>query len=296
MEAVACGLSDLPRVCPPLDNMTQCARGLSLAYPSLLIPTVWCVWLHASFAPLRPASHAVSCSGSGPLDALCFSAVWFCPGMRSPCGVLYAGQRDLVLMISTVAGGLDPSSCLFPSVSDRQIPPLVRSLPVCLRCSPDSMVPACIAPLRPVCNPGFHVGSDTLATLGSSAVGFCPSFRCPCGVLCAYQRELVLVISAVACGLNPSSSLLPFGWNDTLCRVAGPLLPGFPPSLVSSFYALSALQFSVVVPIHWTPSAHLPSGSVMTFAVTAFYATVSGAQSCCYQLLPAGSLILLVGL
>ena len=60
--------------------------------------------------------------------------------------------------------------------------------------------------------------------------------------------------------------------------MAGPLLPGFPPSLVSSLYALSALQVSVVVPMHWTPSARLPSGSVMTFAVTAvLYATVSEA-------------------
>ena len=63
-----------------------------------------------------------------------------------------------------------------------------------------------------------------------------------------------------------------------MCQVAGPLLPGFPPLLVSSLYALSAFQVSVVVPIHWTPSARLPSGSVMTFAVTAvFYATVSEA-------------------
>ena len=129
-------------------------------------------------------------------------------------------------MMSAVAGVLDPSSCLFPSVSDHQVPPLVQSLPVCLRCSPDSAVPACIAPLHPVCNPGYRNGSDTLATFGSSAVGFCPSFCCPCGVLCACQRELVLMISAVACGLDPSSYLLPFGWNDTMCRVAGPLLPG----------------------------------------------------------------------
>ena len=63
-----------------------------------------------------------------------------------------------------------------------------------------------------------------------------------------------------------------------MCRVAGPLLPGFPPSLVSSLYALSALQVSMVVPIHWTPSARLPSGSVIAFAVTVvFYATVSEA-------------------
>ena len=65
------------------------------------------------------------------------------------------------------------------------------------------------------------------------------------------------MISAVACGLDPSSYLLPFGWNYTLCRVAGPLLPGFPPSLVS---------------------ARLPSGSVMAVAVIAvFYATVGEA-------------------
>ena len=60
-----------------------------------------------------------------------------------------------------------------------------------------------------------------------------------------------------------------------MCRVAGPLLPGFPPSLVLSLYALSVLQVSVVVPLRWTPTAHLPSGSVMAFAVTAvFCATV----------------------
>ena len=53
-----------------------------------------------------------------------------------------------------------------------------------------------------------------------------------------------------------------------MCRVAGPVLPGSPPSLVSSLYALSALQVSMVVPIHWTPSARLPSGSVKAFAVT----------------------------
>ena len=155
---------------------------------------------------------------------------------------------------------------------------MVQSLPVCLRCSPGSAVPACIAPLHPVCIPGHRNGSDTLATLGSSAVGFCPSFRCPFGVLCACQRELVLMLSAVACGLDPSSYLLPFWWNDTLCRVAGPLLPGFPPSLVSSLYALSALEVSVVVPILWPPSARLQSGSVMAVAVSAvFYATVSEA-------------------
>ena len=89
------------------------------------------------------------------------------------------------------------------------------------------------------------------------------------------------MISAVACGLGPSSYLLTFGLNDTLCRVAGRLLPGFPPLLVPSLYTLSALRVSVVVPIHWTPSAHLPPGSVLAFAVTAvFYVTVSEALSC----------------
>ena len=89
------------------------------------------------------------------------------------------------------------------------------------------------------------------------------------------------MISAVACSLDPSSYLLTFGLNDTVCQVAGPLLPGFPPSLVLSFYTLSALRVSVVVPIHWTPSARLLSGSVLAFAVTAvFYATVSEALSC----------------
>ena len=171
-----------------------------------------------------------------------------------------------------------PRLASFPQFLTIRYPPLVQSLPVCLRCSPDSTVPACIAPLHPVCNPGSRSGSDTLATLGSSAVWFCPSFRCPCGVLCACQRELVLMMSAVACGLDPLSCLLPFGWNDTMCRVAGPLLPGLPPSLASSLYALSALQVSVVVLIHWPPSVHLPSGSVMAVTVTAvFYASVSEA-------------------
>ena len=63
------------------------------------------------------------------------------------------------------------------------------------------------------------------------------------------------MISAVACGLGPSPYLLTFGLNDTVCQVAGPFFPGFPPSLVSSLYTLSALRVSVVLPIHWTPSA-----------------------------------------
>ena len=78
-----------------------------------------------------------------------------------------------------------PRLASFPQFLTIRYPTLVQSLPVCLRCSQDSTVPACIGPLRPVCNPGCRNGSDTLATLGFSAVGFCPSFRCPCGVLCA---------------------------------------------------------------------------------------------------------------
>ena len=89
------------------------------------------------------------------------------------------------------------------------------------------------------------------------------------------------MISAVACGLDPSSNLLTFGLNDTVCQMASPPLPGFPPSLVSSLYTLPALRVSVVVPIHWAPSVRLPSGSVLAFAVTAvFYAIVSEALSC----------------
>ena len=171
---------------------------------------------------------------------------------------------SLVLLVS-LSFWLSVTFWFSPCLSVSGVHQTVRSLPV----SPH---------YYPVCNPGYHNGSDTLATLGSSAVGFCPIFRCPCGVMCAWQWELVLMISNFACGLDPSSYLLPFGWNDTMCRVAGPLLPGFPPSLASSLYTLSALQVSVVVPIRWTPSARLPSGSVMAFAVAAvFYATVSEA-------------------
>ena len=36
---------------------------------------------------------------------------------------------------------------------------------------------------------------------------------------------------------------------------------------VSPHYALSAIQVTLVVPIHWPPSAPQPSGSVLAFAV-----------------------------
>ena len=107
-----------------------------------------------------------------------------------------------------------------------------------------------------------------MTSLGSSAFGFCPSFRCPCGVLCACQRGLVLMVSAVACGLDPSSYLLTFWLDDTVCRVVCPLLPGFPPPLLSSIYTLSTLQVSVVV----------PSGSLLRYRIV---------SSCCGH--PSGS-------
>ena len=46
---------------------------------------------------------------------------------------------------------------------------------------------------------------------------------------------------------------------------------------VSLHYALSPMQFPVVVPVHWTPSAHPPYGSVLACAVPAvFYTPDSG--------------------
>ena len=57
---------------------------------------------------------------------------------------------------------------------------------------------ASIVPLRPVNIAGFRCGSDTLASLGASAVWFCHGSRCHCGVLCICQRGLVLLLSAVA--------------------------------------------------------------------------------------------------
>ena len=46
---------------------------------------------------------------------------------------------------------------------------------------------------------------------------------------------------------------------------------------VSLHYALSPMQFPVVVPVHWTPSSHPPYGSVLACAVPAvFYTPDSG--------------------
>ena len=57
---------------------------------------------------------------------------------------------------------------------------------------------ASFVPLRPVSIAGFRGGSDTLASLGASAVWFSHGSRCHCGVLCDCQRGLVLLLSAVA--------------------------------------------------------------------------------------------------
>ena len=40
---------------------------------------------------------------------------------------------------------------------------------------------------------------------------------------------------------------------------------------VSPHYALSAIQVTLVVPVHWPPLAPQPSGSVLAFAVLAVF-------------------------
>ena len=57
---------------------------------------------------------------------------------------------------------------------------------------------ASIGPLRPVSIAGFRGGSDTLASLGVSAVWFCHGGRCHCGDLCDCLQGLILLLSAVA--------------------------------------------------------------------------------------------------
>ena len=65
------------------------------------------------------------------------------------------------------------------------------------------------------------------------------------------------LVAISCCRLVPSSYLLAFRLTDTVCRVACPLLPEFPPPLLSSISTLSALQVSVVV----------PSGSLLRYLV-----------------------------
>ena len=65
------------------------------------------------------------------------------------------------------------------------------------------------------------------------------------------------LVAVSCCRLVPSSYLLAFRLTDTVCRVACPLLPGFPPPLLSSISTLFALQVSVVV----------PSGSLLRYRV-----------------------------
>ena len=54
------------------------------------------------------------------------------------------------------------------------------------------------------------VGSDTLDSIGVSAVWFCHGIRCHCGVLCDCPRGLVLLLSAVA-GWFPHLTCWPLG-------------------------------------------------------------------------------------
>ena len=65
------------------------------------------------------------------------------------------------------------------------------------------------------------------------------------------------LVDVNCCWLDPSSYSLAFRLNDTVCRVACPLLPGFQPPLLSSIYTLSALQVTVMV----------PSGSLLRYHV-----------------------------
>ena len=69
------------------------------------------------------------------------------------------------------------------------------------------------------------------------------------------ERPSLVAVSC--CRLVPSSYLLAFRLTDTVCCVACPLLPGFPPPLLSSISTLSAFQVSVVV----------PSGSLLRYRV-----------------------------
>ena len=79
------------------------------------------------------------------------------------------------------------------------------------------------------------------------------------------------LVAISCCRLVPSSYLLAFRLTDTVCRVACPLLPGFPPPLLSSISTLSALQVSVVVPSGSLPRYRVessrcgpPSGSSLS--------------------------------
>ena len=76
--------------------------------------------------------------------------------------------------------------------------------------SPGVSAIASIVPLHPVSLTGFRGDSDTLASLGTSAVWFCPGIRCHCGVLCDCQRGLVLLVSTVA-GWVPLLNSWPLG-------------------------------------------------------------------------------------
>ena len=106
---------------------------------------------------------------------------------------------------------------------------------------------ASFVPLRLVGIAGFCGGSDTLASLGASAVWFCHGSRCHCSVLCDCQRGLVLLLSDVA-GWFPNLTSWPLGSLSQCAEWPVLFSLGFPPPLLSSISTLSALQVSVVVP------------------------------------------------
>ena len=105
---------------------------------------------------------------------------------------------------------------------------------------------------------------------------------------CLWFHRTVVPMDDVRCGLRLflSSCRNPSGrWKPL--HVTYPFFPFFTRlslrfgvcgSLpVSLHYALSPMQFPVVVPVHWTPSAFPPYGSVLACAVPAvFYTPDSG--------------------
>ena len=71
-----------------------------------------------------------------------------------------------------------------------------------------------IVPLRPVGIPGFRGGSDTLDSLGSSAVWFYHGVRCHCNVLCDCQRGLSCCYQLLPAGSLILLVGLSFNWHS----------------------------------------------------------------------------------